>query len=205
MQQIDLYRDRRQQKRTGRAGRLPLFAGIAALGLVGVLAASGEVYLSRLSAERSKVMSDLDRQRAALAGFRETLAAPQIDPHLEAELQRLQASQQRVNASLVALSQQGAAARPAFAEVFIGLARNTVEGLWLNDVGLSGGGAELWLKGRTIEPALVPRLLQRLAVEPAFAGRTFRKVRFERQASKPTDIVDFELRSAGAGRDDDAG
>ena len=61
------------------------------------------------------------------------------------------------------------------------------------------------LKGRTVGPELVPRLLQILAGEQAFAGRSFRKVTFERQESESGALIDFELRSAQSEEIDDAG
>ena len=51
----------------------------------------------------------------------------------------------------------------------------------------------------------MPRLLQTLAGEQAFAGRSFRKVTFERQESEAGALIDFELRSAQSEEIDDAG
>ena len=61
------------------------------------------------------------------------------------------------------------------------------------------------LRGQTTEPALIPRLLQTLAAEKAFSGRTFRNVTFERREESPGAVVDFELRSAQAEEVGDAG
>ena len=61
------------------------------------------------------------------------------------------------------------------------------------------------LKGQALEPELVPQLLQTLAHEPAFSGRSFRKVTFERRDLEVRQVVEFELRSAESGELDDAG
>lgn len=205
VQQVNLYRGFETAAAADGGARLLLYAGIAALTVVGLLAIAGEVYLAGLNEDRAAVAASLRRQEAQLAHFRASLSRPGIDPFLEAELTSLQRQRSRLAANLRAIEEHAAATDGGYAEIFRGLARNTVDGLWLNNIGLSAGAAEMVLKGETTEPALVPRLLQRLAAEKAFAGRTFRNVTFERRASSTRAIVDFELRSAHAEEVDDAG
>lgn len=205
VQQINLYRGN-EAARTAHAGaRSLLLAGVAALLVVVVGAISGEVYLSGLAADRQGVAVRLQGRETELAKFRVAMASPAIDPHLEAELSRLREAKAALDANLTAIAQHAGAARKGFSAFFGGLARNTLEGLWLNNVGVSAGGADMLLKGQTTEPALVPRLLQTLAAEPAFNGRTFRKVSFERQDSGDGRVVDFELHSASSAETHDAG
>jgi hypothetical protein len=205
VQQINLYRGHAAAASASDGARLMLYAGIGALLIVGVLAIAGEVYLSGLSEERNAVAERLRRQEAELTKFRATLHKPKIDPFLEAELANLRALQRQLDANLTAITQHTAAAPSGFSPFFGGLARNTLDGLWFNAVGLSAGGAEMVLRGQTTEPALIPRLLQTLAAEEAFSGRTFRNVTFERQEESPRAVVDFELRSAQAEEVGDAG
>ena len=125
--------------------------------------------------------------------------------YLQAELVRLRAVRNGLNLNLAAIARQTGARSTGFSAYFGGLARNTLDGLWLSNVALSAGGEEMLLKGQATEPQLVPRLLQTLAHEQAFAGRTFREVSFERREVETGALIDFELRSAQVEEVDDAG
>ena len=205
VQQINLYRGHDAANTADAKVRVLLFTGVGALCLVLVLALAGELYLSGVAADRALVAENLRTREAALAKFASTLTTPVIDPHLEAELMRLREVKDNLNANLVAVAQQIGTRSNGFSAYFAGLARNTLDGLWFKNVALSAGGEEMLLKGRATEPELVPRLLQTLAVERAFAGRAFRNVSFERQELEAGSLVDFELRSAQSEEVDDAG
>ena len=205
VQQINLYRGADKGRAAASGGRTLLAAGVGALVVVGALALGGELYLSGVRAERAAVAAQLERQQGELAKFRQRLASPPVDPFLEAELASLRGTQAHLNANLAAIARHGGAAQPGFSAVFAGLARNTLDGIWLDRVGRAGGGSDLHLEGQTTEPALVPRLLQTLAAERAFAGRAFRQVTFERRSTDGRDVVDFELRSASSRESADAG
>jgi Tfp pilus assembly protein PilN len=204
-QQVNLYRDQASEAAAGSAARFMLYSGVAAVALVALLAVAGEVYLSRLAQEQSRVTANLQQQESRLASFREKLITPAIDPFLQAELARLAQTKGRMHNNLNAITRHSGSEVPAFSAFFGALARNRVDGLWFDTLGLSAGGAEMLLKGKTKEPALVPQLLQTLADEPAFSGRTFRKVSFRRQSAEGQGTVDFELRSAGSKEAGDAG
>lgn len=205
VQQINLYRGDPQADAASANARLLLIAGVGALVAVLVLAVAGEFYLRDIQADREAVAAKLRNQQAALARIKETLTVAEIDPFLTAELASLKQVQGDLNATLLAVSSHQGTAVNRFSEFFGGLARNTIEGLWFSNVGLLAGGREVLLKGRTTEPALVPRLLQTLATERAFAGRTFREVSFERNDAEGAELVEFELRSANASEVGDAG
>lgn len=204
-QQINLYRGREDANALNASAKLLLLTGVGVLLTVAMLAVAGELYLSGVSADRDKVAQLLDQRQTELAEVQETLKAPELDPFLQAELARLQLAAQRLRSNLDALREHRQAAAAGFSEVFGGLARNTINGLWLSRVALAGGGEEMWLRGRTNQPALIPKLLQTLAAEQAFTGRSFREVSFERRAEEPGSPVDFELRSAPLEGVDDAG
>ena len=205
MQQINLYRGHQASVSNTANAKTLLFAGLGALCLVLVLAGSGEVYLHQLSSKRAQVAQDLSGRQAELAAFKSTLTPPPLDPHLESELDRLRETRDELNANLAAIAQHTDAASGGFSDYFAGLARNTLDGLWFRNVAVSAGGSEMLLKGQALEPELVPQLLQTLAHEPAFSGRSFRKVTFERRDLEVRQVVEFELRSAESGELDDAG
>jgi hypothetical protein len=205
VQQINLYRGHDAKNSANSSVRLLLISGVGALCLVLVLAIAGEIYMSGVAADRALVAENLRHREAELAKFSAKFTVPAIDPHLEAELVRLRAVRDGLNTNLMLIARQTGTRSEGFSAYFGGLARNTLDGLWFNNVAVSAGGEEMLLKGRTLEPELVPRLLQTLAGEQAFAGRSFRKVTFERQELESGALIDFELRSAQSEEIDDAG
>lgn len=205
MQQVNLYRGHQSAVGKRVDARILLYAGLGALCLVVMLAGGGEIYLQQLSSKRVLLAQDLSAREAELATFKSTLTPPPLDPHLESELGRLRETRDQLNANLVAIAQHTDASSGGFSDYFAGLARNTLDGLWFRNVAVSAGGREMMLRGQALQPELVPRLLQTLAHEPAFSGRSFRKVTFERRDLEARPLVEFELRSAPSVELDDAG
>ena len=173
--------------------------------MVVILAGAGEFYLSDVQSHRDAVAARLTAQRNEFERVKASLAAPGVDPFLESEIAALRHQQRRLNANLDAIGSLQNPKASVFSEFFGGLARHPVEGLWFSNVGLAAGGSEVLLKGVTTEPSLVPQLLQTLAAEKAFAGRTFRRVSLQRQDGDASGPVEFELRSAVAEEGEDAG
>lgn len=206
VQQVNLYRGESEAVTVSGSTRALLLAAVAAVVVVLVMAGAGELYLSDVQRQRDAVADKLDAQRAELEQFRQTLSAPAVDPFLESEIVSLRTQQRLLDTNLLMISRARQAGAQDVSDFFAGLARNRLDGLWFDAVGLSAGGSEVLLRGRTTQPALVPRLLQILAGEQAFAGRTFRKVSFLRSDRDDHDSpVEFELRSASSEEVSDAG
>jgi hypothetical protein len=205
VQQVNLYRGHQSAVSKAVDAKILLYAGLGTLCLIVLLAGGGEVYLQQLSSKRALVAQDLSAREAELATFKATLTPPPLDPHLESELGRLRETRDQLNANLVAIAKHTDAASGGFSDYFASLARNTLDGLWFRNVAVLAGGNEMLLKGQALEPELVPQLLQTLAHEPAFSGRSFRKVTFERRDLEARPVVEFELRSAPSVEPDDAG
>jgi len=71
-----------------------------------------------------------------------------------------------------------------FIEHVSGLARQRIEGLWLTQIRIAGGGTNISLQGMTSKAELLPRYLQRLSAEKAFAGTEFQSLVMTRQEKK---------------------
>lgn len=65
-------------------------------------------------------------------------------------------------------------------------ARQSQEGLWLTNVGVSASGKELSLSGRTLQADLVPKYVQRLAAEPVLRGKSFGSLDMQRLGDPAT-------------------
>lgn len=86
---------------------------------------------------------------------------------------------------------------------FKALARQSVDGLWLTGVSITGAGADIGVRGRALDPALVPGYLNRLTAEQVMQGKAFSSLQIS-QAMLPkvgeqkpqfAPYVDFNLQT----------
>ena len=120
--------------------------------------------------------------------------AQEVDPAVEARHTQLVAERDARNRLLRLLGGQSLGNTTGFSDHVAGLARRRVPGLWLREVRIERGGRALALSGSALEPDLVPRFLQELGEEGAFAGRAFGSLRIERPEADSSRI-DFVLRT----------
>lgn len=71
-----------------------------------------------------------------------------------------------------------------FIEHISGLARQRIDGLWLTQIRIAGGGTDVTLQGTTSKSSLLPKYLQRLSAEKAFTGTEFESLLMARQEKK---------------------
>lgn len=60
-----------------------------------------------------------------------------------------------------------------YSDYLVAFARQHVPGIWLTGFDITGAGEDMRLQGRTVNPAQVPRYMQRLSGEEVLAGREF--------------------------------
>lgn len=60
-----------------------------------------------------------------------------------------------------------------YASYFRAFARQSMEGVWLTGLNLSGAGNEIGLQGRTVQPELLPTYINRLKTEGIMQGKSF--------------------------------
>ncbi len=201
-QQVDLYQLRFQKVRP------PFAAALMAAGLAGVVALLGAVW--GLAAWRNAAaverVETLRAERGAESTRVTELAtlypAAEVDPALEARVADLEQERAAKLRLLGLLSNQSLGNTRGFSGHVTGIARRRVDGLWLRTVRIEAGGGELVLEGSALDAAQVPRFLQALGDEDAFAGSEFRSLRMERSIDQPGRI-DWSARTRA--EDDDAG
>ena len=81
------------------------------------------------------------------------------------------------------LGQRRPDSKGSFSSLLSGLARQDLEGIWLERIDFSEAGESIELVGRTLRAADVPTFLRRLREEPVFAGRKFRTFEIDRGTS----------------------
>lgn len=200
-QQINLYQGARRR-------RPPVHAlQIAAAGLLVVLA------LAALSIYRWSQVVALEEEAGALAAERDTLEDRVADLTVQVqavrddtadgdEFERLQAELAAKRRLLDYLKTGPLAGRDGFSAHLEGLARRTVDDLWLSTIEISQGGSRLRFQGQALAPERVPELIAELGREEAYAGHSFRRLEIRRTAESP-DRIHFSLASR-PGDDDDS-
>jgi hypothetical protein len=199
-QQINLYQPifRKEEKK---------FSTVAMLQAVGLVAV-GVVLLYGFTWWQSEALkSELKRveqshatasKRLADAGqkFAPRTGAASIDTEiarLEGELVARQQIQEILRRGIFSNTR-------GFSDYFASFARQRVPGVWLTGFDITGAAEEMSLAGRTTNPELVPRYMQKLSSEKTLAGIEFRAFQMSRPGpdAKGPDamFVEFQARTA---------
>jgi len=194
MQQINLYQDEFRPRREV----LSLRQALAALGaLLLVLLALSVWQAARnlaLTTQLEAARQTLHQNETRLASLRKAQAIRKPDPALAKAVQQLAKRVETKGRVLAVLTGKRFGNTEGFVPQLTGLARQRIEGLWLTELRLYGGGTRLDMAGNALKPELVPRYLQRLSNEEVFSGTAFETFRLARQ-KKGTGWVIFELHS----------
>jgi MSHA biogenesis protein MshI len=153
---------------------LNLKRGLAASVLLCALGSGwGYWQKSTTSASLSTLQPQLQEARNEAQQLRQKIASYRPDANLEAELNdaRLRLESR---AEVLALLKKGLSPENGNpVEWLSGFARQVPNGLWLTGFNINAETGALEIRGRTVDPGLVPEYLRRLNAEPAFRGHTF--------------------------------
>jgi hypothetical protein len=203
-QQINLYNPAFEHKRQLFSARSMAAAlGVLALGM-GLACGYAQTRVSSLQAEAKTVAAQLEQAQARMTQASSEFAPRKPDPALQA---RLAASRDRLAAlQKVAgiVGKGGLGNTQGYAEYFRALARQGMEGLWLTAVNVEGAGADIGVRGRALDPALVPGYIGRLRSEPVMQGKTIGSLAIDQgqaadgKDAKPAGLpfVEFQFQSA---------
>ncbi len=196
MQQINLYQDALRPAREFLAlAQLGRLLGILLLGL-GVVNA-GQALVTWRATQQYQVLqteqAQLQTQVNHLQQQLQARAAENNSATLEKQLALQDTQLQNKQQVIQLLTGRHVGNVKGFATQFGGLARQHIDGLWLTGLYIHAGGEKLNLRGSTSSPDLLPKYLQRLAMEPSFHGIEFKT--FLMQRTKDKAQVDFDLRS----------
>ena len=172
-QQINLYHPifRKQEKKF--SARSMLQAGGAIL--LGTALLYGYVVwqMSSLRAEASKATAQHNIATQRLQEVTQKFSARPKSQRLQHEVDELE---RKVNAmtKVKAILHSGAFGNTTgYSDYMAAFARQHIKGLWLTGFVITGSGNEMSIEGRTVIPELVPKYMQKLAVEDRLAGAEF--------------------------------
>ena len=199
MQQINLYQEKFHREQSWLQARGILAMSGAFAGLLLLLYA--QAFFSAWFHVRS--VADLELRKAEqeqrLQELKAQIPGPAQGQVLVGEIEAL-TKELRVRQRLYEVIAPGTGGNTeGFSSHLVGLARQRIQGVWLQAIRITEGGDDLMLVGHTLKPEGVPDLLEKLGSEPAFMGRDFRRLILER-ASEDTNTVRFTLSTReGAG------
>lgn len=132
----------------------------------------GLVRYQLMQAQQAQVAAAtrLDSAQKDLKAVQDALAARKSDPAIEQALTQLRAVVKQ-RAEVLQLARGLETEGGSVAELMRGFARQRIDGVWLT--GFSVGGSGIDIRGRLIDPGMLPTYIRRLNGEPAFRGRQF--------------------------------
>ncbi|MGH8807224.1 MAG: PilN domain-containing protein [Noviherbaspirillum sp.] len=163
-----------------------------------------------LSKEATASTARLAATQANLVKVKEISGARQKSKKLEDEVQKLEVEIKSLQQVGDVLKKGDFGNTDGYADYFRAFARQIDNGIWLTGLDIRGAGFEIGLKGRALQPELVPAYLSRLKKEPALQGKSFAALEMISASEKPAkegaaqekpDVpvgyIEFELKSAG--------
>ena len=178
-QQINLYNPAlRRQREWLTLGNVVAVTAFVALLLGGVGALLDRQAAAR-AAEAQVVDAEIAQARARLVQLGGAAGRAAAEAELNT-LQEVLAARREVLAALQAGSGLAPNATVGFADYLRGLARQTVNGLWLTGFSVAQGGEGMEIRGRMLAAERLPDYIRRLNGESVFAGRQFVSLQVER-------------------------
>ena len=206
-QQINLFNPAFQpQKQVLSSATIALAVGAVVAG-VAILAVIGRMETAELRRQAASGASHLEKSQARLASANREFIPRQKDATLEAQIAEASTQLAAMRHISGALSRGELGDTGGFAGYFKALARQSVQGLWLTGVTVGAGGAQIGIKGRTVDPAMVPGYLNRLTHEPLMQGKSFASLQIGeaaplqvqdadgKPATRPAPYIEFSLQS----------
>ncbi|WP_027867435.1 hypothetical protein [Massilia alkalitolerans] len=189
-QQINLFNPAFQpQKKVFTAATMALSL-LVLVGGIAALASYGRMQTASLQAQARAGAVQLERKQARLASVNLDFAPRQKNKDLDAEIAEAQAQLAALRDISRVIERGELGDTAGYAGYFKALARQSIAGLWLTGVSVSGGGRDIGIRGRTTDPATVPGYLARLTGEPLMQGKSFASLSISQPAKVDTAGAD---------------
>jgi len=162
---------------------LAVCLAVLALALFGV-----HTYFQQEVAGLARELSAAEALQKAQKSYTDKLTAEaagrKASAELEAETTRLEMELKQAREAMDALKGGVIGTQQGFAEYLRAFSRESVNGLWLTGLTITGGG-EIEIRGRTLKADLVPGYIQRLNREKVLAGRSFARLEMSQPRAEP--------------------
>ena len=98
------------------------------------------------------------------------------DPSIAEALVKAEAERSALLAAQKTLQGSELGNTHGYSAYFRAFANRKVDGLWLTGASISGGGSQIGLQGRALQPAQVPAYINALGRDPVLRGKTFARL-----------------------------
>jgi hypothetical protein len=200
MQQINLYQPTAKGPKSALSSttvvRVLLLLVLTLAGLWGF----GTWQVSRLRAGVETVRIQQQAQaslEAAGVAELESLSQEQLEQHVA----QLSSALDVKNRALELLQSEGEKNQSGFSARLEGLARQHVDGIWLDNVTLGGSTNALSVSGTTLNPTLVPQYLRALSSDAALRGAQIDDFIIEQVPAKNATVSAIGLRFRASNQD----
>lgn len=162
----------RQRQRLTAANLLFVVVVLAVL-LLG-WGAWARIQAAGLAAEAETLNTRTQSAREESVALGNQLASRKPDPKLDLDIASVKELMGVRQGILDALGQNGeSGSAGGYSDYLRGLARQSVNGLWLTGFSVGTDARRLEIRGRVLDPALLPEYIRRLNAEPAFRDHRF--------------------------------
>jgi hypothetical protein len=207
-QQINLFNPQFQpQKKLFTAKGMACVLGVLVVGIA-VAGVFAKVRVARLETEVAQGEERVQKAQKRLETATAEFAPRTKDTRLEAELAEAQNERDALRRVADVIQRGDLGNTQGYAEYFKALARQSVDGLWLTGVSITGAGMDIGVRGRALDAALVPGYLSRLRNERVLQGKPVGSMQIGqaatvnvrgadgKDADAPAPYVEFSLQSA---------
>lgn len=213
-QQINLFNPEfLQQKKIFTATTMALALGVLVTGLLG-LGIAAKLRADSLQAQADSGAAQLDKTQKRLDSVSAEFVPRKEDPRLAEELSIAQNELVGLKEVADVIERGELGDTQGYAEYFRALARQSSEGLWLTGVSIAGAGLEIGVRGRAMDPAMVPGFLGRLRNERVMQGKpvgslqigeaaALKVLKDGKESSAPAPYVEFSLQSEAPAKQGD--
>lgn len=200
VQQINLLDQGFRQKRTALSAQM--MAGVTVLlifsmAIFYLYAKSG---IPSLKDQLAQLESQMSRMQAQLEKISDRTAEKEKTTELERKIARLVEQKRNKSGIVNLLAGRALGNTSGFSAYLESLARQITPDIWLREIKIIDGGAQIALVGSTMNPELVPTYLQNLSQESAFSGTAFRTFKMSRGEERQVK-VDFSVKAVAENGD----
>ena len=199
-QQINLYQPifRKEEKKFSTVAMLQAI-GIVAVGVVAMYVFTWWQTES-LKSELKRVEQSHAAASKRMADVADKFGKSMADTSLDTEITRLERDlvvKQRMQGIL----QRGIFSNThGFSDYFVSFARQSVPGVWITGFDITGAADQMMLAGRSTNPELVPRYMQKLSAEKTLSGIVFNVFEMKRPAPDAKEAnanyIEFQAKTA---------
>jgi Tfp pilus assembly protein PilN len=201
-QQVNLYQPifRKEEKKFSTVAMLQAM-GLVVVGVVAIYAYTWW-QVGTLKSELKRAEQQHTAASKRLADATEKFGQRPGRTSLDGEIARMESeivAKQRIQEIL----QRGVFSNThGFSDYFVSFARQHTPGVWLTGFDITGAAEQMTLTGRSTNPELVPRYMQKLSAEKTLSGIEFRVFQMNRPAADAKEpdarYVEFQVKTSGS-------